>query len=102
MKALFLLCAYIIIIIVPECAETDIRLVTRHAGETRLAGDSNSTTEGRVEICLNGVWGTVCDDGWGRLEAKVVCQQLNLTTHCELNYIGMELLYTDFIQMLML
>ena len=85
----------------PECAETDIRLVTRHEGETRLVGSSNSTTEGRVEICLYRVWGTVCDDGWDRLEAKVVCRQLNLTTYSELN-IGMELLYTVFIQMLVL
>ena len=65
-----------------------------------MGGDS--ITEGRVEICLNGVWGTVCDRGWDRLEAKVVCRQLNLPTDCELNYTGMELLYTVFIQMLVL
>ena len=39
-------------------------------------------TEGRLEICVNGVWGTVCSDGLTDQDgfdidaARVVCRQL--------------------------
>ena len=41
----------------------------------RLAGGRNRL-EGRVEVCYDGVWGTVCNNHWGAEEASVVCRQL--------------------------
>ena len=44
----------------------------------RLAGSSN-IYEGRVELCINNVWGTICDDAWNALDASVVCRQLGFS-----------------------
>ena len=49
-------------------------------GELKLVGSSDDTQaktrEGRVEICINNAWGTICDTLFGRKEAEVVCGQL--------------------------
>ncbi|KAM9001927.1 CD5 antigen-like [Sarcophilus harrisii] len=40
--------------------------------------DGESKCSGRLEVLHKGVWGSVCNDGWGEKEDQVVCQEL----HC--------------------
>ena len=49
-------------------------------GDIRLAGTSYSTV-GRVEICLNGTWGTVCSNNFDDIDAGVVCKQLGYSPY---------------------
>ena len=44
-----------------------------HSGDVRLIGGSYPW-EGRVEIYLSGVWGTVTDSQWTSEDAQVVCR----------------------------
>lgn len=57
----------------------DIFLLLMHAAcndfDLRLVGGTNER-EGRLEVCLNTVWGTVCDDLFTASAASVVCSQL--------------------------
>lgn len=43
----------------------------------RLVGGTQSVTEvsGRVEICVNGNWGTICDNEWDDNDARVICRR---------------------------
>ena len=49
-------------------------------GDLRLAGTGSSSMQGRVELCNNNQWGTVCDDSWGDQDAQVVCTQLGYSS----------------------
>ena len=46
--------------------------------------DGRSAAEGRVEICINNIWGSVCDAGWNNYDAGVVCHQLGFQSASKL------------------
>ena len=65
---LFIFYFKMLVIIVP-CSPGDVRL-----------GDGN-ILKGRVEVCVNGTWGTICDEHWTDSEATVVCSQLGYSKY---------------------
>ena len=48
-----------------NCTDGDVRLI-----------DGYIKQEGRIEVCINQVWGSICNKGWDKTDAHIVCQQL--------------------------
>ncbi len=58
-------------------ADSDVPETNCIDGEVRLQDHISSVREGRVEMCLNRVWGTVCSDQFSDDDAQVVCSQMD-------------------------
>ena len=58
-------------------------------GDIRLVGGS-TVNEGRVEVCWNETWGTVCDGYWSTNDGNVACRQLGFldigTLFCSISF----------------
>ena len=57
-----------VICIGETCTTGDVRLV-----------DGDREYEGRVEVCFEGIWGTVSDNIWNYNDVVVLCQQLGFS-----------------------
>ena len=53
-----------------RCADGELRL---EAGEDDL---DRGISEGRLEICFNDAWGTVCNNSFGIPDARIACGQV--------------------------
>ena len=54
---------------------SDVKIVNCTEGEARLVNGS-SANKGRLEICNDQSWATVCSSSFGYQESRVVCGQL--------------------------
>ena len=59
---------YILLLYFSVCSDGQVRLM------------NGSATEGRVEVCKNDRYHTVCDDYWDDFEASIVCKQVTNNT----------------------
>ena len=48
-----------------------------------------NTTEGRLEICYNGVWGTACPQSLDPTDAGVACRELGFNFTGASFFVGM-------------
>ena len=58
------------------CSDGDIRVI----GETE-DDVKDGRLRGRVEVCLRGRYGTICDEEWNHQDASVFCRQLGYSPY---------------------
>ena len=68
------MCTYLIILILHSAAPFT-PFAECHDGDIRLVGE-DTPLEGRLEVCINSAWGTVCNNRFGNHDAATACHQL--------------------------
>jgi hypothetical protein len=79
----------------PNCSDYSLRLANQQASNS---SDGRLTIEGHIEICINGSYFAICDEGWDDRDAQVSCNILTNTTgaYSEFQYYSASLLRNSF------
>ena len=63
-------------------ADPNVGFADCNDGDVRLEG-GNNVREGRVEVCINNAWGSVCNSQFSTEDAQVVCSQMDFERDCK-------------------
>ena len=77
----------------PLANDADVRLLT-----TQPVGDQPSNVTGLLQVKYHGEWGTVCDDGFTNVDARVACFELGFSQGLaiDLNRAGFDYTFDEY------
>ena len=71
------ICTYVINIAV-ICDDSYVQLVDDNADSVFI---KDALSRGRVEICVNQTYRTICEDNWNNADASVLCAELGFSPY---------------------